>query len=474
MNLRIAQPHWQMVRELTAASFRAGRRFRPETGCILLIASNDHRARRSLLVADVLAAGEGDLADQNEGGITFTSRFLRRALLAARARGLAGLLTVHTHPFAESRVCFSGYDDANDPELMGNLSDLERDGVFGSVVLGKDCACARLWRDGCPTYLEELVCVGEALWFCDLKGTGTVAVPAPSAIFDRSAAVSGAGAMYRLSKFRVGVIGARGTGSLMIELLARAGVGEIVIFEFDVAEDTNLNRVLHLRERDVRAKTGKGQRMAEAIRELGLPTRVTVVEGGDIRDAAVAGELHGCDLLLGCVDRHWPRLILSEVAYRYLIPYVDLGTEIGVEGQLLQSLDARVSYVAPMRPCLRCTNVVTDEGIRLEGLSEEERIRIINMGYSKDVKLRAPSVMDLNMRAASAAMLWIRHLLQPFLAGPLPDALKETVTNFSIKQLIYTRGSDCKICRANTWGSGGRFGLTVRSSVEMNSSEAAD
>lgn len=72
----------------------------------------------------------------------------------------------------------------------------------------------------------------------------------------------------------------------MIELLARAGVGEIVVFEFDVVEGTNFNRVLHLREQDVEAKAGKAARMAEVIRESGLPTKVTVIEGGDIRNAA--------------------------------------------------------------------------------------------------------------------------------------------------------------------------------------------
>ena len=120
------------------------------------------------------------------------------------------------------------------------------------------------------------------------------------------------------------------------------------------------------------------------------------------------------------------------------------------------------------------SDLVTDEGIRLEGFSDEERARIINMGYSNDVNLRAPSVMDLNMRAASAAMLWIRHLLQPFLATPLPHALKETVTNFSVKQLNYTRRSDCEICGDNLVGNGGRFGLTVRSGIDMNSTELAD
>lgn len=463
MNIRISEKHWREVERLTSLSFVSGLEFAPEMGCILLVAENDHPLRPCLLVADVLEPETGDLLEQGSGGITFASRFLRRALLYVRQRGLKGFLTLHTHPMADKRVSFSLFDDANDPELMANFYELEPTGIFGSVVLGRDSICARLWRNGGPVYLEQLVCVGEKLSFRELSGKAPMEPPKPQAIFDRSAAITGAGAAYHMSQFRIGVIGTSGTGSLMAELLARAGAGEIVVFEFDVADETNLNRVLHLRQRDVDTKARKADRLREGICESGLPTKITVVPAGDIRDAAVANELRGCDLLVGCVDRDWPRLILCEVAQQYLIPYLDLGTEIGATGDAMQSVDARVSYIGPDRPCLKCAKIIREEQIRLEGYGEAERARVVGMGYSKDLVLRAPSVMDLNMRAASTAMLWIRHLLQPFLKTPLPHALKETVTNFATKEMYYTRDPECRVCgeplRA---GSGGRFRLTTR------------
>ena len=65
----------------------------------------------------------------------------------------------------------------------------------------------------------------------------------------------------------------------------------------------NLNRVLHLRATDVLAKRSKADRLHEVIAESGLPTRLTIVPGGDVTDADVARELTGCDLIVGCVDR---------------------------------------------------------------------------------------------------------------------------------------------------------------------------
>jgi molybdopterin-synthase adenylyltransferase len=180
--------------------------------------------------------------------------------------------------------------------------------------------------------------------------------------------------------------------------------------------------------------------------ESGLPTRITVVPGGDIRRDEVALELRSCDLIIGCIDRDWPRLILCEIAYQYLIPFIDLGTEIAAKENEIQSLDSRVSYVSPDRPCLLCSGIVSNERIRLEGMAEAERDRVIAMGYSEDIRLVAPAVMDLNMRAASYAMLLVRHLLQPFLDSPLPSHIKESLTNYSTRRVNQKIRSDCPIC----------------------------
>ncbi len=465
MNLRITENLWRTIKRHTAISFSSGPEYPPETACILLVAENDHPDARSLLVADVLLPERGDLKDQASGGVTFASSYLRRALLTIRERKLKGFLTLHTHPLSEESVYFSSYDDAHDPSLMANLYDLQPTGIFGSAVLGKKTVAARVWGfvNSTARYMDTLVIVGEQLTFLPLNGKISAPPPLAAEIFDRALALTGAGALATLAKIKVAVVGASGTGSLMVELLVRAGVGHIVLFDFDEADITNLNRVLHLRVSDAESKCPKAHRLETVVRESGLPTKITVIRGGDIREDRVAQELRGCDLIFGCVDRDWPRLIMCEVAYQYLIPYIDLGTEIGANETEIQSIDARVSIICPGRPCLLCSGIITQERIRLEGYEDSERDRVLAMGYSADIRLKAPAVMDINMRAASAAMLITRHLIQPFLRTPLPNTLKEVVTNFSNRQLTFASAPDCMVCGyAPRCGCGPVFPLTTR------------
>jgi hypothetical protein len=466
MKLRMAESHYDKMRGLLAPSFLGGKRARPEMGCILLVARNDHPANPAILVSDVMEATAGDFDRQEHSALSFAIRYLRRALLAVRQRGLAGFMTVHTHPLSSSRVQFSRFDDTNDPELMANLYDLQPDGLFGSMVLGKLSAEARLWTQEMQSVrLEELKVVGSQYRSVPLNGISGRSHPEPASIFDRGLAISGSGALYQMSRMRFGVIGISGTGSLIVELLLRAGAGEVVLFEFETIDATNLNRILHSRRTDVDSGVLKTARTADVIRESGLPTRVVVIKGGDVREAPVADELRGCDVLFGCVDREWPRLILSEVAYQYLVPLIDLGTEIGLapDGEELQSLDSRVSYVVPSNPCLACAGIVTQEGLRLEGLSDAELERTISMGYCKDIRLSSPAVMDLNMRAASYAMLLLRHLLQPFMATPLPTSIRESLTNFTTRARFEASNANCLICALRErLGSGPRFRLSTK------------
>ena len=59
--------------------------------------------------------------------------------------------------------------------------------------------------------------------------------------------------------------------------------------------------------------------------------------------------------------------------------------------------------------------------LAFQALTTQERKRKIAQGYCDDLLLKQPAVMDLNMRAASAGVLLLRHLLQPFCLSRSPS-----------------------------------------------------
>lgn len=74
------------------------------------------------------------------------------------------------------------------------------------------------------------------------------------------------------------------------------------------------------------------------------------------------------------------------------------------------------------------------------------------LGYSDDLVIDQPAVMDLNMRAASFGTMVLRHLLQPFLLAPLPVTCLENLVTYWVKAIEKPRALKltCPVCQANT------------------------
>ena len=73
---------------------------------------------------------------------------------------------------------------------------------------------------------------------------------------------------------RVGVVGCSGTGSIMAELLARNGVGALVLVDDDAVEEKNLNRLVSGTIADARSRVPKVRALEKAIARAGLGTEV--------------------------------------------------------------------------------------------------------------------------------------------------------------------------------------------------------
>ena len=456
MNLRISAPVWASVWNIVQRSFTLPGA--PEWGLIGLVGVNAHPARPSLLVADLLLPGPDDFGRQSRYALTFHRSYLRRAMLQARTANVQGLVTFHSHPDSLDQTDFSPFDESEDPLLMANLHELMPNSLHASVVVGRQSLKGRAWLpDGTRVPLEELVIVGDHLVSKPLSGEAAPPPPRSSAVFDRALVVTGTGALAQLARMRIAVVGASGTGSLMAELLVRAGAGHITLIDPDTVRLENLNRILHATAEDARQGRLKVAVLKRALDALGLPTDV-VAWPKDIVKTSIARELAGFDLLVGCVDRHWPRLVLNQVAYHYLLPLIDVGTEIGVGPGGVEACTARTSYVSSHRPCLVCGGVVDLNALGVESLGEAEQARIAALGYGAG--LSQPAVMELNTRAASYGAIVLRHLLQPMLREPLPIHILESLLTFGINpDRGRKRDPHCLVCGTGTLSGLGDAGL---------------
>lgn len=128
----------------------------------------------------------------------------------------------------------------------------------------------------------------------------------------------GSDGQRRIAAARVGVVGAGGLGSPVILALAAAGVGELVVFDDDDVDASNLQRqVIHRRQDVGRPKTASAQRVAAERSE----TRVRVVRTR-LAAANAAELMTGVDLVLDGTDSFESREIVAGACEALGLPLV--------------------------------------------------------------------------------------------------------------------------------------------------------
>ena len=136
---------------------------------------------------------------------------------------------------------------------------------------------------------------------------------------------------HRLVKSRVAVVGSGGLGGPVLLLLARMGIGFLVVVDHDRFDETNLNR------QALSSGLGLGRPKCEvAARVLENVNPGVMVKTHQIRmDAANAKEiLAGVDVIVDALDNVPDRFTIQDTARSLKIPLVH-GAVAGFEGQLM-------------------------------------------------------------------------------------------------------------------------------------------
>ena len=134
-----------------------------------------------------------------------------------------------------------------------------------------------------------------------------------------------------LASSKIAVVGAGGLGGHVIQLLARIGVGHLVVVDYDVFDETNLNRQA-FSSGDVLGKS-KTSVVADQIEKINRGVELTTFQE-KIDSSNASTILKGCDVAVDALDNIDDRFILEEASKRLGIPLVH-GALAGFEGRIM-------------------------------------------------------------------------------------------------------------------------------------------
>lgn len=160
----------------------------------------------------------------------------------------------------------------------------------------------------------------------------------------------------------IGLAGLGGGGSHVVQQLAHIGFQQYVIFDDDIVEESNLNRLVGATSVDALAGTPKVQLAKQMI--FGLQPEAKV-DAHPCRWQEHPELLHRCHIVIGCVDSYKGREELENECRRHLIHYIDIGMD--VHGTTPPVIGGQIILSSPGGHCMKCMRFLTDAKLAEEG-----------------------------------------------------------------------------------------------------------
>lgn len=398
---------------------------------------------RSILCGRQVFPIAHDASVRTAHSVTWCVDSLGPVLDVARELEAPAIVHIHSHP--EGSNVFSAVDGECDRVLHADLAKIYEDGepTASLIMLPDGGLIGRGYCSGRLEPLDGIFVVGDLIQrFPVAQGN------AAAANDDPRRQVFGGGTTSLLGRLRVAVVGCSGTGSMVAELLARLGVGELILIDPDVMEDKNLNRIINSMHAHAELATPKVDALSVSItRNLGLnaprmiPLRGTLAETWHI--AATA------DVVFGCTDSSEARLHLDRLCHQYVMPYIDVGVDLRADQQGgVSYAGMAVHYLKPGGDSLLARHGYRMETVEAESLRRTnpalyaERVRI---GYIEGVDEDRPAVISINTQAASMAVNELLARLHGYRGGRPEDHASRYVNLIEEFQTSEPSGPPCPV-----------------------------
>lgn len=170
--------------------------------------------------------------------------------------------------------------------------------------------------------------------------------------FSRTEMLLGEAGLAKLAAAKVIVFGIGGVGSYTVEALARAGVGELTLVDFDTVDITNINRQLHAMDNTV--GQFKVDLMAERVRFINPGAKVNPLRlfySPEKGDELLAG---GYSFVVDAIDNVTGKIDIIQRCYKHNIPVISsMGAGNKLDPAAFRVADISETSVDPLARVVR-------------------------------------------------------------------------------------------------------------------------
>lgn len=361
---------------------------------------------RIIKVLDTRFAQPGDYVGQSSGHVRLQRSFIYEILSDLTNRLDADtIIDVHTHPFSDRGVWFSGVDDRDEIEFRKFLHARFPDIHYASVVLSQSDYSARIWdwKQRRPEHTRVVVktqTLPESWPSSDYKDSqedGDCRAPREE-MFSRTASAVGLDTLRRIMRDqRIVVVGVGGLGSAVAENLVHMGFHHLELIDPDRLEVSNVSRVVGATFEAAVRGDAKVNVLANHLRSIN-PGISVVTHLNDIADESLEENVAASDWIVVTTDNHSSRLRAQVLSTKYFVPLISAGVNITVaDGRVTDMSGEIITARIGDRLCLNCLGRLNAAKIASETHpSEHVRNTLVTRGYVTGADVKEPAVKTLN------------------------------------------------------------------------------
>ena len=384
------------------------------------------------------------------------AEFIATCMDYCRANRL-GFLAVHNHG-GTNKVAFSSTDLASHERGYPTLLELMEGQPVGALVFATQAAAGDLWfPDGRRVPLRSVRVIDFPMEHLTPEPTHHCA---QLARYHRQVLMFGELGQARLADCRVAIIGLGGVGSILVEFLARLGVGTLIVIDPDRLDVTNLSRVVgatrwharcpfsalwmptSIRKLAARCSARKTQIAKHLAHEISRNCKV-ITHSDNVANKSVANRCRDCDFIFLAADSMQARLAVNALTQQYLIPGLQIGSKVVTadSGKQLQDAYSVVRWLLPGSGCFWCNGLISPQRLAWEAKTDREQL---DQQYG--VQARNPSVLPLNAVGAAHAVARFMSAYLGLNEGRLHTDLRVHHLSSEICHDLPRQDSDCPEC----------------------------